>query len=116
MTGLRAPVLSALALAALAACTADAEPTAPPASPPADDAAGIAVVPTSLAPASGRTRRPAPGTERRPSLPPGVLSRAADAKALERAPECPPPAPAGPVECGPQPDRVEIEWDVAPER
>jgi hypothetical protein len=115
MTRPRVPVLPALALAALAACTADADPAAPRSPQPAEHRAS-SVVPASLEPAPGRTRRPVPGTERRPTLPPGVLSRAADAKALERAPECPPPAPAGPVECSPQPDRVEIEWDVGPEK
>ena len=114
MTGRRVPALPALALAALAACTADADPAAPR-TPQSDDQRAPSVVPASLEPAPDRTHRPASGTDRRPTLPPGVLSRAADAKALERAPECPPPAPAGPVECSPQPDRVEIEWDVGPE-
>jgi hypothetical protein len=52
-------------------------------------------------------------------VPPGVLSRAAEARALDRGPVCPPAppaAPADPTACASEPHAtVEIEWDVARE-
>jgi hypothetical protein len=57
-----------------------------------------------------------PVREVRVAVPPGILARAAGARALEHAPVCT-PAPSRPPEaCAPPRDSVEIEWDVAPER
>jgi hypothetical protein len=89
------------------------------AAPPQGEEPPLAVVPATLSPASARSRPAAAGSERRASVPPGVLSRAAEARALERGPVCPPAPPAAPTDpkgCGPEPHAtVEIEWDVARE-
>jgi hypothetical protein len=52
----------------------------------------------------------------RPRVPAGILARAANARALHRAPYCPSEPPADePPRCAPEPrDPVEIEWHVAP--
>ena len=60
---------------------------------------------------------PIPFAPARPSMPPGILARAADARALERAPRCPlPPADPEPT-CGAEQreerEPIEIEWEVA---
>jgi hypothetical protein len=99
--------LVALAGAVLAACHEGTPAKPPPAEPP------LAVVPTTFPSSTAGT---APG--RRANVPPSVLSRAAEARALDRAPACPPPpktaapAPPPPPVCTPDPHvTVEIEWD-----
>ncbi len=86
---------------------------------PVPDDATLAVIPATLSPASAREPVPVRRTGRRASVPPGVLARAAEARALERGPVCPPTpgaVPAGPAACAPEPlVRVEIEWDGARE-
>ena len=113
MTGLRALAAGwgAAALVALASCRDAPAPRAA-----ADTAEPrLGVVPTAtLPPVSPRvTSTVGPGL--RPAVPPGVLSRAAEARALDRGPACPPARPANEA-CPPGPrEAVEIEWDGARE-
>jgi hypothetical protein len=113
VTGLRALVagLGAAALTALASCR---DAPAPRAAADTGEPQ-LAVVPTApLSPVSPRiTSTVGPGL--RPAVPPGVLSRAAEARALDRGPACPPARPADKA-CPPEPrEAVEIEWDGARE-
>jgi hypothetical protein len=107
-------------LLALGACRI----TPPAAEPPPAVQETLAIVPATLASVSARTPARVPGTERRGSVPPGILSRAAEARALERVQACPPAPPAAPPAvppaappgpaCVPEPHAtVEIEWDGA---
>ncbi len=64
---------------------------------------------------------PAPKRQRsaaRPRVPAGILTRAAEARALERGPSCAPAtAPGEPPRCAPeQRPSIEIEWHVARDR
>jgi len=54
--------------------------------------------------------------EVRVSVPPGILARAAGARALGPAPACTPAPALEAGECAPPRDSVEIEWDVGSER
>jgi hypothetical protein len=65
-------------------------------------------------PAASPARAPVP--EARVSVPPGILARAAGARALGPAPACTPAPARGEGECAPPRDSVEIEWDVGTER
>jgi hypothetical protein len=113
VTGLRALAagLGAAALAALVSCRDAPAPRA--AADTAEPKLGV-VPSATLPPVSPRiTSTVGPGL--RPAVPPGVLSRAADARALDRALKCPPARPAAEA-CPPGPrDAVEIEWDGARE-
>ncbi|HEX9306011.1 MAG TPA: hypothetical protein VF894_00880 [Anaeromyxobacter sp.] len=66
--------------------------------------------------ASGGPLAPAPFVPpMRPSVPAGILARAADARALERGPSCPPPTPTASAReaCGTEErEAIEIEWHV----
>jgi hypothetical protein len=78
------------------------------------------VVAAPAAPSSrGQPIPPSPYAELvRPRVPAGILARAADARALERGPTCPPPAEQRELpRCVPE-DResIDIEWHVARER
>jgi hypothetical protein len=110
MTALRAFAGGAAlaALVALAGCR-DAPRTRVPTVEPESNPAAM---PATLPPVSARIS-PTVGQGLRPAVPPGVLSRAAEARALERrAQVCPPSRPADPEACPPGPsDAVEIDWD-----
>ncbi len=107
MTGLRllAAALAATALAAGGA--AMVVPRRPPG--PAAEPASAVVAATGAAFPAGT-----PVPDAREVVPPGILARAAGARALERAPVCV-PTPAPETECAPPRDSVEIEWDVGRE-
>ena len=105
-----AAVLGALGVAAAWSCR-DAPPAREAVGETGADlaAASAASVATGL-PLSG------PGRPSSPNVPPGVLSRAADARALERAPACPPVPRVDAARCPPGTrDVVEIEWEAARE-
>jgi hypothetical protein len=119
VTSLRVAALVAGALALSAAAPFLRPPvrraTAPAASAPA------ALAPPAV-PAAAPAALPAafPAGAASPDLhgvPPGILSRAADARALERAPApiCRPSARAEATACAPGRDTVEVQWDVARE-
>ncbi len=86
-----------------------AHDAAPPSDPPALGADAAQGEPLPPAPFSGAER---------PHVPAGILARAADARALERGPSCPPPAAAlAPPVCAPEGrESIEIEWHVAQDR
>jgi hypothetical protein len=72
------------------------------------------------APAAGPTSATLAAAKPAPDLrdvPPSILSRAADARALDRAAgrACRPHARADSSTCAPQRDTVEIRWDVGKE-
>jgi hypothetical protein len=94
--------------AALAPVPSAGEP-APPSDPPALGADAAQGEPLPAAHFSGAER---------PHVPAGILARAADARALERGPSCPPPAAAlAPPVCAPEGrESIEIEWHVAQDR
>jgi hypothetical protein len=83
------------------------DPEPPPPAAPAPVAAEPRAEPLPPAPfpAPERTRVPA-----------GILARAANARALDRGPACPPvQPPEEPARCSPeQRESIEIEWHVAP--
>ncbi len=109
MTSVRA--LAALAAAAVVALLGTAALGARERAAPAPAAA----VPADPAPAG--TSRPVAastvaGRAVHPSVPAGILARAAGARALERAPACPPTAAGEPGCGGAERESVEIEWNV----
>lgn len=99
-----------LALAALAAVGAAPRRAHAPARQPATAApAPIAAV----VPAARVVPRAAEPDLR--DVPAGIIARAADARALERAPACRGPARRAEGACAPPRDAVEIRWDVGKE-
>jgi hypothetical protein len=128
MTSARSLVLPAMA-AALAAVGIGAAAVgvprrAPPAAvaapalvpgPAATDTTSVPVLlPVHAAPASVLS-----ASDLHRAVPPGILSRAAEARALERATACPSPAPEPSEETACDPARrgsVEIDWEVARDR
>ena len=119
MTG-RASSAGAARLVALAAILVAACRGAPEsAEKPGGDADVLAIVPATFALSSARAPLQLTRTQRRATVPPGVLSRAAEARALERTPACPTPPPAAPATdlraCAAEPHAtVQIDWDGAP--
>lgn len=62
---------------------------------------------------------PVPFPGERPSVPAGILARAADARAIDRGPSCPAPEEhrAPPPRCASeQRESIEIDWHVDPKR
>jgi len=96
---------------------APAERSAPPAAAPAREPAPPDVAPRAEPPAAPLPLARVPAAPRT-RVPAGILSRAADARALERGRACPPPAPREPRRCLPGEERepIEIEWHVASPR
>lgn len=122
MTPVRLAVLvgAAAAIAAAGAGVLLPHRPGPGAPEPAASAPAASVpVPSAPAPVPAATVTPIPAAspppQARESVPPGILSRAADARALDRAPACT-PAPARDQSCAPaQRDDVEVQWDVGRE-
>jgi hypothetical protein len=110
VTALRVVALAAgaLALAVAGAGLVPRRSTAPvrPAAQPAQ----VAVVKPAVA-ATAAASKPARDLR---DLPAGMLSRAADARALDRAPTpaCRPPPRQDDAACAPKRDTVEVRWDV----
>jgi hypothetical protein len=118
VTSLRllAALSGAGALAAVATLVAGVGRPAAVERPAAAGATAVASAQAQAAPAVATDAR-APAPELR-HVPAGIISRAAAARALERAPgpTCrPAPRPGGDA-CTPQRDRVEIQWDVDRDR
>jgi hypothetical protein len=118
VTGLRllAGGAVAVALAGFTAGFLNVEAERAAAAPPAAS-------PTATAPPPPKLSEPLPPAvvprAARARVPAAILARAANARALERGPACPPadrsPAPEGPPRCAPeQREAIEIEWHVAP--
>lgn len=66
-----------------------------------------------VVPASVHIPASSPAPQSRAAVAPGILARAVEARALERAPSCPAPAATpDPATCPAPRDAVEIQWDV----
>lgn len=116
MTGLRA-LAGLVGVAALAAIGSLFAPLERPAAPsrPHPPLADVQNVTTPAA--FGAGARPTDVHD----VPAGIIQRAADARALERAPALPqactsPESAAAPAACPPGRETVEIDWDVVRER